>query len=362
MAVKAAGSVTVASITDVASTTRYYLLQSSTLTAPSAPTASPPGGSWAATEPTYTEGSTNSLYTCDLTTFSDGTFAYSAVSLSTSYEAAKTAYNKADSAKSTADSLATLIREDADGVTVGKSADGKTWSTTRTRMGAAAFEVLTKAGEVASSFGEKVIELGKNSQDAIINMLGGLVTIKATSAGVSDGAWCEISTDEFVSTNGYHASRIAAGYKDETGFIPQGVAEVMVEGGEGDGGVLMYAGADGSEGNSFAMSPAAYTLNHPEYLRKGLRITQGTKVCTGHGTPWVTLFETWDEFQSATGCYDSGTPTLVTMNGDWGAFDGTLSGCEIQGGNAVYVLAQTTSGLPNIPSTQSLRINWICIW
>ena len=96
--------------------------------------------------------------------------------------------------------------------------------------------------------------------------------------------------------------------------------------------------------------------------RRGLRISQGSKVCTGHGTPWVTLFESWSEFQQATGCYDSGLPTLVTMNGDWGAFDGTLSGCEIKGGDAVYVLAETTSGLPNISSTQSLRINWICIW
>ena len=103
MAVKAAGSVTVASITDVVSTTRYYLLQASTLTAPAKPTASPPGGSWSATEPTYTEGSTNSLYACDLTTFSDGTWEYSAVSLSTSYEAAKAAYNKATTAQATAD-------------------------------------------------------------------------------------------------------------------------------------------------------------------------------------------------------------------------------------------------------------------
>ncbi len=96
--------------------------------------------------------------------------------------------------------------------------------------------------------------------------------------------------------------------------------------------------------------------------RRGLRISQGSKVCHGHGTPWVTLFDTWADFQAATGCYDSGTPTLVTMNGDWGAFDGTLSGCEICGGKAVYVMAQTTSGLPNVSSTQSLRINWICIW
>ena len=96
--------------------------------------------------------------------------------------------------------------------------------------------------------------------------------------------------------------------------------------------------------------------------RRGLRISQGSKVCHGHGTPWVTLFDSWADFQQATGCYDSGTPTLVTMNGDWGAFDGALSDCEIKGGDAVYVMAETTSGLPNISSTQSLRINWICIW
>lgn len=96
--------------------------------------------------------------------------------------------------------------------------------------------------------------------------------------------------------------------------------------------------------------------------RRNLHISQGSKVCHGHGTPWVTLFDTWEDFQAATGCYDSGLPTLVTMNGDWSAFDGSLSGCEIKGGDAVYVMAQTQNGIPNISSTQSLRINWICIW
>ena len=109
MAVRAAGSVTVASITDVASTTRYYLIQASTLTAPAKPTASPPGGSWTATEPTYTEGSTNSLYTCDETVFTDGTWAYSAVSLSTSYEASKAAYNKAVAAANAAAAAQTFV-------------------------------------------------------------------------------------------------------------------------------------------------------------------------------------------------------------------------------------------------------------
>ena len=101
MVIKAANSITIISIKDVASTIRYYLLQDSTLTAPAAPTTNTPGGSWVTTEPTYTEGSTNSLYTCDKTVFSDGAWAYSTVSLSSSYEAAKVAYNKAAAVQTT---------------------------------------------------------------------------------------------------------------------------------------------------------------------------------------------------------------------------------------------------------------------
>ena len=102
MAVKASATVTLSSIRDLQSCTRYYLLQSSTLSPPAKPTAKPPGGSWTTTEPSYTSGSTNSLYFCDLNIFTDGDFAYSDVSLSSSYEAAKAAYNKAQSAEGAA--------------------------------------------------------------------------------------------------------------------------------------------------------------------------------------------------------------------------------------------------------------------
>jgi hypothetical protein len=99
MAVKASATVTLSSIRDLQSCTRYYLLQSSTLSPPAKPTAKPPGGSWTTTEPSYTSGSTNSLYFCDLNVFTDGDFAYSDVSLSSSYEAAKAAYNKAQASE-----------------------------------------------------------------------------------------------------------------------------------------------------------------------------------------------------------------------------------------------------------------------
>lgn len=103
MGVKARAEMTLSSIRDVQSVTRYYLLQSSTSAAPTKPTTNPPGGNWVTTEPTYTTGSTNSLYFVDLTVFSDDSFFYSDVSLSSSYEAAKVAYNKAENAETIAE-------------------------------------------------------------------------------------------------------------------------------------------------------------------------------------------------------------------------------------------------------------------
>ena len=93
MAVKASSNITLYHVIDVASVTIYYLLQSSTANPPAKPTTDNPGGNWSTTEPTYTEGSTNTLYTVTKTKYSNGTFEYTPVSKSSSYEAAKSAYN-----------------------------------------------------------------------------------------------------------------------------------------------------------------------------------------------------------------------------------------------------------------------------
>ena len=103
MAIKASATITLSFMVDVKATYRYYKLQSSTESAPSIPTSATPTG-WTDTEPTYTEGSTNTLYIVDKTVFTNDTFLYSAVSKSTSYEAAKAAYNKAVNAQNSANS------------------------------------------------------------------------------------------------------------------------------------------------------------------------------------------------------------------------------------------------------------------
>lgn len=97
----ARNSITLHHLRDITTVVWYYRLQASTASPPAKPTTETPSG-WSTTEPSYTEGSTNSLYVVQKTTFSDGTFEYSDVSLSTSYEAAKAAYNKSVQAQTTA--------------------------------------------------------------------------------------------------------------------------------------------------------------------------------------------------------------------------------------------------------------------
>lgn len=101
---KAKTEITIYHNVDIIAVYRYYLLQSSTANPPSKPTTNPPSSSWKLVEPSYTPGSTNSLYTVERTDFSNGTFSYSNVSLSSSYEAAKLAYNKSVEAQNSANS------------------------------------------------------------------------------------------------------------------------------------------------------------------------------------------------------------------------------------------------------------------
>lgn len=111
----AKAEITLSRIVDIASVTRYYKLQSSTVSAPAKPTANPPSD-WVTAEPSYTSGSTNTLYFVDQTIFTNGTFSYSAVSKSSSYEAAKAAYNKAQAASDAASDARNVANNNTESV------------------------------------------------------------------------------------------------------------------------------------------------------------------------------------------------------------------------------------------------------
>lgn len=108
MAIKARDQVTVVDMTDVDKVTTYYKLQLSTASAPAAPTTKDPTD-WTTSEPAFTAGTTNTLYTCIRTLYKNGAFAWGAVSVSSSYEAAKAAYNAAQAAQSTANGKSTIF-------------------------------------------------------------------------------------------------------------------------------------------------------------------------------------------------------------------------------------------------------------
>lgn len=267
----------------------------------------------------------------------------------------------------------------ADGQAVVLTYDGTYWQVCSTPVYASTVTVGNPGGsnvridsnsvdvrdgtDVLSSFGASLVRLGTN---AAAILLAGILRVESlqTHPATAGGSQQTIDTGRISvpvhAKAGTPWSAIElAGRNDTSGAATTALrAEFSVDGRDNSIQPHVYVDCGMTVDGTLLMSDEASALA----TRRGLRISQGSKVCHGHGTPWVTLFDSWADFQQATGCYDSGTPTLVTMNGDWGAFDGTLSGCEICGGKAVYVMAQTTSGLPNISSTQSLRINWICIW
>ena len=170
MAIKARETITIIKERDVNAIWRFYRIASSSST-PSQPTEAQgkayvnnqtvPSG-WSISEPAYDGTSTNSLYTCDLTSFTDGEVSWSTVSKSSSYEAAKQAYNEAQNAKKTATNY---LSDLSNGVYV--HASGTTADPTNANAkGVKITDVvdIIRAGQSVGQFGEN-IRLGK--QDSI---------------------------------------------------------------------------------------------------------------------------------------------------------------------------------------------------
>lgn len=167
MAVKAKGQITLSTVVDVKATYRYYLLQTSTLSTPSKPTTYPPASTWSDSEPSYTEGSSDSLYFVDCTVFCDDTFVYSTVSLSTAYEAAKIAYNKALAAAKTATNY---IKSTTQGLIIGNVSA----STLGNNILIDTDSVDIRHGDtVLARYSAEQIELGINSDNARISLCNG---------------------------------------------------------------------------------------------------------------------------------------------------------------------------------------------
>ena len=117
MAVKATDSVTLIDFTDVDHVDTWYQ-KTSSMSAPAKPTTTiesqTPTG-WSKTEPTYTAGTTEYLWTCQRNVFADNSVWWGDVQKSMSFEAAKQAYNAATAASATANAA----KDAVDGLEIG---------------------------------------------------------------------------------------------------------------------------------------------------------------------------------------------------------------------------------------------------
>ena len=84
---------------------RYYLLQSSTLAAPEKPTTYPPPSTWATTEPIYSnpDSDPDTLYFVTCTVYANGTFKYSDVLISSTYESFRSSETRINQTMSSID-------------------------------------------------------------------------------------------------------------------------------------------------------------------------------------------------------------------------------------------------------------------
>lgn len=181
MAVKAKDQITVVDMTDIQAVTIYYKLQASTLAVPSKPTVLNPTD-WATTEPTYTSGSTNTLYTCVRTLWGNGTtFSWSDVSVSSSYEAAKAAYNKAASAQDTAQSVKNYFFSDTTGAHITRTAGAP--DTGRNVLIDTNHFCFRDAKTILMEIAANMISLGADSTNATIRLCKDTLRIYGRTTG-----------------------------------------------------------------------------------------------------------------------------------------------------------------------------------
>ena len=212
--------------TGIASITEEYYLSTSK-TAQS-------GGSWTTTPPTWSNG--KYIWTRSKIVYKNPTStAYTTPVCDSSWEAAngaaKVATNYMDFTTS-------------GGLQIGNKTSGS-WSGFRTQITSSAFNILNAAGAVLASYGASLIELGKNSINAIIKLCGGKGQISYDS---SDG-YLKVSSDKIqllgsgdssIITNQTisgtkYETRVCAGgvvYREEIGNVPVAGIESTI--GEGD--------------------------------------------------------------------------------------------------------------------------------
>ena len=310
MAVKGSATVTLSKYRDTDSVTRYYKLQLSSLSAPDKPTNVKPNetpAGWSKSEPAC--DITMSLYTVDVTVFSDGTTHVSDVSKSTSYEAAKEAYNRASHAQGTANEAAKTASNYINSSIYGLMVSMNTGEVKETPATATSRNILITGDNFQIRDGQKVLaSYGENTTIGDLN--GGNITVSKNGIELSDGTYKaasiktisegeEVKTSVFV-FNGQDAENIslsgerwsATYYLDD---VPSKIQSIIASGPSPDVEVFFPNSPGGPYG----------------YMRKGNSITVWVDGNYGATGVW-----NWSAFDTLTVVYTKAARTTGVITGE----------------------------------------------
>ena len=179
------------------------------------------------------------------------------------------------------------------GLQIGDKTNGS-WKGFRSRITSTAFEILNEAGAAVASYGRKLIQLGKDTTDAVIELCGGKGIIKYAEEPVFNDKIERLTIEgDYVALHGKTCTNIYAyndDYSKQAGistdingtsiecehrrdgkfyhqFIRTGPynATIQVQGAYGDAGISIYALPDGS-GSSVDIHGNAININNKSFL------------------------------------------------------------------------------------------------
>ena len=88
-----------------------------------------------------------------------------------------------------------LYHDPINGIQIGDKSSG-VWNGFRTQIINSAFNILNSAGSIIASYGEKLIELGKNATDAIIKLCGDKGQIECTTDDNTGDEYLQLTADK----------------------------------------------------------------------------------------------------------------------------------------------------------------------
>jgi hypothetical protein len=150
--------------------------------------------------------------------------------------------------------------DSANGLQVGNKSAGS-WSGFRTQITSAAFNILNSAGTVLASYGEKLIELGKNATDAVIKFCGGKGRIEYSED------YLQLAADS-VRLKGIEMASLYSNYTDSNGVFRNGAVHAA------PADVTMTAGG-GSDNSSVHVKPTNIQMTTDNFYLTGVMNDSG---------------------------------------------------------------------------------------